>query len=83
MVFSGMYPRSWQGIALQFFYRISLDTLSLEPHILFLLFPFIFSFRFHFLSSFLSFFYEKKGKVIPLHTMEALGVRGGTAPTHS
>jgi hypothetical protein len=26
---------------------------------------------------------SKKGKVIPLHTMEALGVRGGIAPTHS
>jgi hypothetical protein len=25
----------------------------------------------------------KKGKVIPLHAMEALGVRGGIAPTHS
>jgi hypothetical protein len=24
-----------------------------------------------------------KGKVIPLHVMEALGVRGGIAPTHS
>jgi hypothetical protein len=24
-----------------------------------------------------------KGKVIPLHAMEALGVRGGIAPTHS
>jgi hypothetical protein len=26
---------------------------------------------------------KKKGKVIPLHAMEALGVRGGIAPTHS
>jgi hypothetical protein len=25
----------------------------------------------------------KKGKVIPIHAMEALGVRGGIAPTHS
>jgi hypothetical protein len=25
----------------------------------------------------------KKGKVIPLHAMEALWVRGGIAPTHS
>jgi hypothetical protein len=25
----------------------------------------------------------KKGKVIPLHAMEELGVRGGVAPTHS
>jgi hypothetical protein len=25
----------------------------------------------------------EKGKVIPLHAMEALGARGGTAPTHS
>jgi hypothetical protein len=24
-----------------------------------------------------------KGKVIPLHAVEALGVRGGIAPTHS
>jgi hypothetical protein len=24
-----------------------------------------------------------RGKVIPLHVMEALGVRGGIAPTHS
>jgi hypothetical protein len=24
-----------------------------------------------------------KGKVIPLHAMEAHGVRGGIAPTHS
>jgi hypothetical protein len=24
-----------------------------------------------------------KGKVIPLHAMKALAVRGGTAPTHS
>jgi hypothetical protein len=24
-----------------------------------------------------------KGKVIPLHAMAALGVRGGIAPTHS
>jgi hypothetical protein len=24
-----------------------------------------------------------KGKVIPLHAIEALGVRGGIAPTHS
>jgi hypothetical protein len=30
-------------------------------------------------------FFKKgcKGKVIPLHAMEALGVRGGIAPTHS
>jgi hypothetical protein len=29
--------------------------------------------------------YKKKvkGKVIPLHAMEALGVRGGKAPTYS
>jgi hypothetical protein len=26
---------------------------------------------------------EVKGKAVPLHTMEALGVRGGIAPTHS
>jgi hypothetical protein len=26
---------------------------------------------------------SKRGKVIPLHAMEALGVRGGIAPTHS
>jgi hypothetical protein len=26
---------------------------------------------------------KSKGKVIPLHAMEALGVRGGTASTHS
>jgi hypothetical protein len=25
----------------------------------------------------------KKGKVIPLHAMEALGARGGIVPTHS
>jgi hypothetical protein len=28
-------------------------------------------------------FKSVKGKVIPLHAMEALGVRGGIAPTHS
>jgi hypothetical protein len=27
--------------------------------------------------------FKKKGKVTPLHAMEALGVRGGIAPTHS
>jgi hypothetical protein len=27
--------------------------------------------------------WQVKGKVIPLHVMEAIGVRGGTAPTHS
>jgi hypothetical protein len=27
--------------------------------------------------------YAVKGKVIPLHAMEAHGVRGGIAPTHS
>jgi hypothetical protein len=26
---------------------------------------------------------KKKGKMIPLHAMEAHGVKGGTAPTHS
>jgi hypothetical protein len=26
---------------------------------------------------------EKKGKAVPLHAMEALGGRGGIAPTHS
>jgi hypothetical protein len=26
---------------------------------------------------------KKKGKVIPLHAMQAHGVRGGIAPTHS
>jgi hypothetical protein len=26
---------------------------------------------------------EVKGKIIPLHAMEALGMRGGIAPTHS
>jgi hypothetical protein len=26
---------------------------------------------------------KKKGKVIPLHAMEAHGVRGGIAPAHS
>jgi hypothetical protein len=26
---------------------------------------------------------KKKSKVIPLHAMEASGVRGGMAPTHS
>jgi hypothetical protein len=26
---------------------------------------------------------QDKGKAIPLHAMEALGVRGGIAPTHS
>jgi hypothetical protein len=26
---------------------------------------------------------KSKGKVIPLHAMEAFGVRGGTAPTHT
>jgi hypothetical protein len=28
-------------------------------------------------------FVLKKGKMIPLHAMEAHGVRGGVAPTHS
>jgi hypothetical protein len=27
--------------------------------------------------------YANKGKVVPLHAMEALGGRGDTAPTHS
>jgi hypothetical protein len=26
---------------------------------------------------------KKKGKAVPLHAMEALGVRGDIAPTHS
>jgi hypothetical protein len=26
---------------------------------------------------------KKKGKMIPIHAMEALGVRGGIASTHS
>jgi hypothetical protein len=26
---------------------------------------------------------DRNGKAVPLHTMEALGVRGGIAPTHS
>jgi hypothetical protein len=26
---------------------------------------------------------KKKGKAVPLHAMEALGGRGGIAPTHS
>jgi hypothetical protein len=26
---------------------------------------------------------DKKGKAVPLHAMEALGRRGGIAPTHS
>jgi hypothetical protein len=32
---------------------------------------------------FVTFSNKKKGKVIPLHAMEALGVREGIAPTHS
>jgi len=28
-------------------------------------------------------FGKKKGKAVPLHSMEALGGRGGIAPTHS
>jgi hypothetical protein len=27
--------------------------------------------------------FEVKGKAVPLHAMEALGGRGGIAPTHS
>jgi hypothetical protein len=30
-----------------------------------------------------NFIHGKKGKVIPLHAMEAFGLRGGIAPTHS
>jgi hypothetical protein len=36
-----------------------------------------------FILYFVVFIDSKKGKVIPLHAMEAHGVRGGIAPAHS